>query len=144
MVIEVCECAVNLIYSSHTGFDVTQYMSKAFRARRICCLCAPSATHTYVQHNRKMFDFLCMLCKPKVITKLQHYEATVAFVISGLVISGINELRHLDYSICYKPILIMGPSTPANCLDEWKTFKKGEWNMYFVMPSLQNWGDSQS
>lgn len=51
-----------------------------------------------------------MLCIPKVITKLRHYQPTVAFVISGLIMSDMNELRHLDYSMCYKPILIMGPS----------------------------------
>lgn len=95
--------------------DGTQQMLKAFRARRICCLSASFVTHIYVQHNMEMLDFLCMLCKLKVTTKLQYYEATVAFAIPGLIASGMNELRHLHHSVCYKPILIMGPSVPANC-----------------------------
>lgn len=94
-------------------------MFKAFWAHRMCCVCAPSVIHMYGQHSRRMSDFLCTLHKAKVITKLRWYKATVVIVVSGLITTDTNELGYLDSSVCDKPILIMGPSVPANWCNSW-------------------------
>lgn len=117
----------NLIYSSRTA-HVQSFLGSAE--------CAPAGTHRCVQHTREMWDFLCVVCKPKVTPKLQPHGASAAFVASALVTPGGREPRHLDHGVGDEPALVKGARVPA--LAKGKTFETGEGNMDLVVPLLQS------
>lgn len=97
--------AENLIYSSHTA-HAQSFLGSAG--------CAPSGTHSCVQHTKAMWDFLCVVCKPKVTPKLQPHQASAALVASALTVADRSQPGLLDPLVGDQPALRAGPRVPAS------------------------------
>lgn len=95
--------AENLIYSSYTA---QSFLGSAG--------CAPSGAHRCVQHTRAMWDFFCVVCKPKVTPKLQPQEASAALVASAVTVADRSQPGLLDHAVGEQPALRAGPRVPAS------------------------------